>query len=367
MVPLVGDCLSLGNVRQDPIKDTTRFHWPKEDEEAALASGWIPPPQPPKRKTKSLAPRKPSLPPLSMSTSSLSPRRCSSVCSGRANSACTNNRSCKACCTCAGGCQAHRNRFTASSSSSIPRQSHPVSLNTGRSHNLAVITTHDLIRTSPKEDASLNRIPPRLAIIDLTVDEDEEKERQESRKWQSLKRKYRDADSDVEIVDGPYVKRAKFQHASISCSSSNATSSCSSSPSPSPSSSSSPLPSLSSSSSSHFAPSLSSRYTWRSSFQERSSFLRDNWPRGLYTYEIAAGFKSMAAEELEARFNALSSRFVHIFEYRFTETTAEVFMAHQALWNSLSEVDQANGIRLGPSEAGLWTEYLHSLGYEVGN
>ncbi|KAE9400673.1 hypothetical protein BT96DRAFT_975188 [Gymnopus androsaceus JB14] len=257
-----------------------------------------------------------------MSTSSLSPRRCSSVCSGRANSACTNNRSCKAC----------------------------------------LITTHDLIRTSPKEDASLNRIPPRLAIIDLTVDEDEEKERQESRKWQSLKRKYRDADSDVEIVNGPYVKRAKFQHASISCSSSNATSSCSSSPSPSPSSSSSPLPSLSSSSSSHFAPSLSSRYTWRSSFQERSSFLRDNWPRGLYTYEIAAGFKSMAAEELEARFNALSSRFVHIFEYRFTETTAEVFMAHQALWNSLSEVDQANGIRLGPSEAGLWTEYLHSLG-----
>ncbi|KAE9406645.1 hypothetical protein BT96DRAFT_933855 [Gymnopus androsaceus JB14] len=293
------------------------YSWPKEDEEAALASGWIPPPQPPKRKTKSLAPQKPSLPPLSMSTSSLSPRRCSSVCSGHANSACTNNRSCKAC----------------------------------------LITTHDLIRTLPKEDASLNQIPPRLAIIDLTVDKDEEKERQESRKWQSLKRKYRDADSDVEIVDGPCVKWAKFQHASISHSSSNATSSCSSSP----------LPSLSSSSSSHFAPSLSSRYTWRSLFQERSSFLRDNWPRGLYTYEIAAGFKSMAAEELEAQFNALSSRFVHIFEYRFTETTAEVFMAHQALWNSLSEVDQANGVRLGPSEAGLWTEYLHSLGYEVGN
>ncbi|KAE9386634.1 hypothetical protein BT96DRAFT_948977 [Gymnopus androsaceus JB14] len=220
-----------------------------------------------------------------------------------------------------------------------------------------VITSHDLIRTSPKEDASLNQIPPRLAIIDLTVDEDEEKERQESRKWQSLKRKYRDAHSDVEIVDGPYVKQAKFQHASISRSSSNATSSCSSSPSPSPSSS----------SSSHFAPSLSSRYIWHSSLQEQLSFLRDNWPQGLYTYEIAAGFKSMAAEELEARFNALSSRFVHIFEYCFTEMTVKVFMAHQALWNSLSEVDQANGIRLGLSEAGLWTEYLHSLGYEVGN
>ncbi|KAF9074713.1 hypothetical protein BDP27DRAFT_1416117 [Rhodocollybia butyracea] len=112
---------------------------------------------------------------------------------------------------------------------------------------------------------------------------------------------------------------------------------------------------------------ISGSYAYNSSSQVLSQpQLKEDWPRRLYTYEMAAGFQLMATEELKTKFNSLSSCFANIFGFRLTDLMAEAFMAHKALWNSLSQVEQANGIcKLGPNCTGLWSEYLNALGYEA--